>query len=291
MVVSMTGFGRGRIETEQVAVTVEIKTVNHRFCEFNIRIPNQLAKIETHLKKTLTTYIKRGRVEVHVTLEGQATTKRGIQVDWDLLDQYVRYINEIKDRYGLSGEVNLHELIGRPDLILIEEKDEENEEIETLVLQAAVQATEGVVQMRLQEGKALEADVKANILHIKEHSQVVRNLAQLVVEQYRERLSKKMVEFVGGQVDETRILTEVALFADKADINEELTRLESHIEQFLKILLLQEPIGRKLEFLIQEMNREINTIGSKANDSKIAMEVVEMKSFLEKVKEQVQNIE
>jgi uncharacterized protein (TIGR00255 family) len=291
MVVSMTGFGRGSVEAEQVGVTVEIKTVNHRFCEFHIRMPNQLLKIEANLKKSLANHIKRGRVEVYVTLGGQAAVNRGVKIDWELLNQYFSYITEVKNKFDLSGEVTLSELVNRPELIQIEEKDTENEFLETLVLQAVSLATDELVQMRIREGKALELDVKGNIERLQARSQHIREFAPIVVEQYRERLLKKMDEFVGGQLEETRILTEVAIFADKADINEELTRLESHIEQFFKILQLKEPIGRKLDFLVQEMNREINTIGSKANDSKIAMEVVEMKSLLEKVKEQVQNIE
>jgi uncharacterized protein (TIGR00255 family) len=291
MVVSMTGFGRGTVEVEQVGVTVEIKSVNHRFCEFHIRMPNQLLKIEANLKKSLANHIKRGRVEVYVTLGGQAVVNRGVKIDWELLDQYFSYITEVKDKFGLSGEVTLSELVNRPELIQIEEKDAENEILENLVLEALSLATNELVQMRIREGKALELDVKGNIERLQARSQQVRQFAPIVVEQYRDRLTKKMDEFVGGQLEETRILTEVAIFADKADINEELTRLESHIEQFYKILQLNEPVGRKLDFLVQEMNREINTIGSKANDSKIAMEVVEMKSLLEKVKEQVQNIE
>ncbi|MBY0097636.1 YicC/YloC family endoribonuclease [Mesobacillus maritimus] len=291
MVVSMTGFGRGTVETEQLGVTVEIKSVNHRFCEFHIRMPNQLLKIEANLKKSLATHIKRGRVEVYVTLDGQAAINRGVKIDWELLDQYFRYITEVKDKYGLSGEVTLGELVNRPELIQIEEKNTENEFLESLVLKALSLAIDELVQMRIREGKALELDVKGNIERLQARSHKVRQFAPIVVEQFRDRLTKKMDEFVGGQLEETRILTEVAIFADKADINEELTRLESHIKQFLTILQLTEPIGRKLDFLVQEMNREINTIGSKANDSKIAMEVVEMKSLLEKVKEQVQNIE
>jgi uncharacterized protein (TIGR00255 family) len=272
-------------------VTVEIKSVNHRFCEFHIRMPNQLLKIEANLKKSLATHIKRGRVEVYVTLDGQAAVNRGVKIDWELLNQYFRYITEVKDKYGLSGEVTLSELVNRPELIQIEEKDTENEFLESLVLKALSLAIDELVQMRISEGKALELDVKGNIERLQARSHKVRHFAPIVVEQFRDRLTKRMDEFVGGQIEETRILTEVAIFADKADINEELTRLDSHIEQFLTILQLTEPIGRKLDFLVQEMNREINTIGSKANDSKIAMEVVEMKSLLEKVKEQVQNIE
>ncbi|TCN25675.1 YicC/YloC family endoribonuclease [Mesobacillus foraminis] len=291
MVVSMTGFGRSRADSDRYGVTVEIKTVNHRFCEFHIRMPRQLMNLEDKIKKGIAKYIQRGRVEVYVTLEGQGTATRSVQVDWDLLDQYIQYISDIKEKYGLTGELSLQELVSREELIQIEEKESDNEELESLVLEVIMQAAAEARKMRDREGLALETDLKGNINGLKDRIDQVRQLAPLVVEQYRERLSKRMADFINGDVDESRILTEVAVFADKADINEELTRLESHIGQFYKILLLQEPVGRKLDFLVQEMNREVNTIGSKANDSKIAMEVVEMKSLLEKVKEQVQNIE
>ncbi len=291
MVVSMTGFGRSRADSDRYGVTVEIKTVNHRFCEFHIRMPRQLMNLEDKIKKGIAKYIQRGRVEVYVTLEGQGTATRSVQVDWDLLDQYIQYISDIKEKFGLTGELSLQELVSREELIQIEEKESDNEELESLVLEVIMQAAAEARKMRDREGLALETDLKGNINGLKDRIGQVRQLAPLVVEQYRERLSKRMADFINGDVDESRILTEVAVFADKADINEELTRLESHIGQFYKILLLQEPVGRKLDFLIQEMNREVNTIGSKANDSKIAMEVVEMKSLLEKVKEQVQNIE
>ncbi|MBT2756072.1 YicC family protein [Mesobacillus foraminis] len=291
MVVSMTGFGRSRADSDRYGVTVEIKTVNHRFCEFHIRMPRQLMNLEDKIKKGIAKYIQRGRVEVYVTLEGQGTATRSVQVDWDLLDQYIQYISDIKEKYGLTGELSLQELVSREELIQIEEKESDNEELESLVLEVIMQAAAEARKMRDREGLALETDLKGNINGLKDRIDLVRQLAPLVVEQYRERLSKRMADFINGDVDESRILSEVAVFADKADINEELTRLESHIGQFYKILLLQEPVGRKLDFLVQEMNREVNTIGSKANDSKIAMEVVEMKSLLEKVKEQVQNIE
>jgi uncharacterized protein (TIGR00255 family) len=254
-------------------------------------MPRQLLKLEDKIKKSIGKYIKRGRVEVYVTLEGQGNVTRGVQIDWDLLEQYFQYISDIKEKYALTGELTLQELVSREELIQIEEKEAENEELESLVLRVIMQAAEEARKMRGREGLALEADLKDNINALKERIDQVQQLAPLVVAQYRERLSKRMSDFIGGEMDESRILTEVAIFADKADINEELTRLESHIGQFYKILLLQEPVGRKLDFLVQEMNREVNTIGSKANDSKIAMEVVEMKSLLEKVKEQVQNVE
>jgi uncharacterized protein (TIGR00255 family) len=291
VVVSMTGFGRSKTEADRFSVNVEVKTVNHRFCEFHIRMPRQLLKIEDKIKKKLGEQIKRGRVEVFVTLEGEGIVNRSVHIDWQAMDEYVQHIAEIKNRYGVTGEIGLQDLLHREEIILFEEKETENNLLESLVLAAAEEAADQLVKMRIQEGVALEMDVSENIQLLKTHLHTVKLCAPDVVQQYRDRLTKKMAELVAVQAGEDRILTEVAFFADKADINEEITRLESHISQFLQILSVDEPLGRKLDFLLQEMNREVNTIGSKANDSRIAREVVEMKSLLEKVKEQVQNIE
>lgn len=291
MIVSMTGFGRSKKESDRLSVTVELKTVNHRFCEFYFRMPRQLLKIEDKLKKKLGDHILRGRVEVFVTLSGEAVVNRKVQIDWSLLDQYYQYITSINQKYGLDQQISLNELIAREEIISIEESDEENGELEVLVLEAVEEAALGLKAMRKTEGEALARDISENLTQIKQRVNGLRELTPRVVNQYQERLTKRMQDFLAGQIDEARILTEVAVFAEKADISEELTRLDSHIQQFQKIILLKEPVGRKLDFLVQEMNREVNTIGSKANDSTIASEVVEMKSLLEKIKEQVQNIE
>lgn len=287
----MTGFGRSKKESERCSITVEVKTVNHRFCEFNFRMPRQLLKIEDKLKKKLSEHILRGRVEVFVTLSGEAITNRKVHIDWALLDEYYQYINSIKQKYGLTDTISLKELVAREEMISIEEYEEENDELESLVISAVEDAVLGLKQMRQVEGEALQQDISDHISQMKNRLIQLKEYTPVVVSQYKERLTKRMQEFLAGQIDDVRILTEVAIFAEKVDINEELKRLNSHIQQFEKILLLDEPVGRKLDFLVQEMNREVNTIGSKSNDSSIAAEVVEMKSLIEKIKEQVQNIE
>lgn len=291
VVVSMTGFGRSRAESDRFGVTVEVKTVNHRFCEYHIRMPRQLLKIEDKLKRKLGEYIKRGRVEVFVTIEGEAIVNRKVQIDWKLLEEYYQYITDIKEKYLIQEPVSLNSLINKDEIITIEEVEAENDELEGLVLTAAEEAGASLYKMRLSEGLALEKDILQNLHKIDQNIVVLREAAPSVVQQYKDRLTKRMADYLDGQIDEARIVTEVAIFADKVDINEELIRLKSHIVQFNQTLQLAEPIGRKLDFLVQEMNREVNTIGSKANDSTIAKEVVEMKSLLEKIKEQVQNIE
>ena len=291
MVISMTGFGRGKTESRSYSVNVEVKTVNHRFCEMNIRMPRQLLKIEDKIKKKLNQHIRRGRVEVYVSLDGEGAVTRKVHVDWKLIDEYYQFIKEARSKYEIEGNVSLQDLLNRTDLIHIEESEAGNEDLENLVLAATEKAVILLKQMRMAEGEEIKKDLIAIISQLEAIVFELQKFAPLVVQSYKDRLTKRMLEFVNGQLDENRILTEIAVFADKADINEEMTRLKSHIQQFLQTLTDQEPIGRKLDFLVQEMNREANTIGSKANDSNIAKMVVEMKSLLEKLKEQVQNIE
>ncbi len=291
MVISMTGFGRSKQTKDLLSVSVEVKTVNHRFTEFNIRMPRQFNKIEDKIKKKLSTSIHRGRVEVFVTIDGEGMMDRKVLVDWDLLDQYVRSIEKIKQKYSLEDRFSLQDLLMSEEIIHFEEAETGNEDLENLVLKAIEEAALSLKEMREIEGKALENDIRKQLINLQEVVVKLTEVAPTVVKLYKDRLTKRIQEFVDGGFDESRILTEVAIFADKVDINEELTRLNSHLEQFDHILTLSDPIGRKLDFLLQEMNREVNTIGSKANDSHMAKEVVEMKSILEKMKEQVQNIE
>ncbi|MBT2735477.1 YicC/YloC family endoribonuclease [Neobacillus sp. C211] len=291
MVISMTGFGRAKTESDCFSVNVEVKTVNHRFCEMNIRMPRQLLKIEDRMKKKLNQYIRRGRVEVYVSLEGEGVVTRKVIVDWKLLDEYYQFIKQAREKYDVEGTLTLQNLLSRSELLHIEESEAGNEELDNLVLAATEEAAKFLTQMRMAEGEELKKDLLAILSQLESHVFELQKFAPLVVQSFKERLTKRMEEFVNGQLDETRILTEVAVFADKADINEEVTRLKSHFQQFLQTLESMEPIGRKLDFIVQEMNREANTIGSKANDSNIAKKVVDIKSLLEKLKEQVQNIE
>lgn len=291
MIVSMTGFGRSNVELGDLTITVEVKSVNHRFSEFNIRMPRQLLVIEDKIKKKISELVTRGRVEVFITLAGTGHISSKVTVDWQLLDEYVSSIKAIQEKYQIDKMISLQDILTREDIITIDEDGTGNEELESVVLSAALEATKQLHMMRINEGKVLEEDIHTQLTALEKKVKNLREYAPKVVLHYTERLHKRMEEFANGVIDESRIVNEVAIFADKADINEELTRLQSHIEQFHKIMKMNEPVGRKLDFLLQEMNREVNTIGSKANDSNVAREVVEMKSLLEKMKEQVQNIE
>lgn len=292
MIVSMTGFGRGKKEGENVRVTVEMKSVNHRFCEISIRMPRQWMMFEDKIKRVITEHIARGRVEVFVTIEGEQLVERTLHVDWQLVDAYYRMLTDVRSRFHLKDDVSLRDVVHMlSDAVEMTEQPLQNDALLSLLLEATKEAVEQLKYMREQEGKALLADMLTQLETIEKSARCIEQLAPTVVASYRDRIHKRMHEFVQGIVDEQRLLTEVALFAEKVDINEELKRIYSHIEQFRRIVSEGGSVGRKLDFLVQELHRETNTIGAKANDSHIASEVVNMKSALEKIKEQVQNVE
>jgi uncharacterized protein (TIGR00255 family) len=291
MVVSMTGFGRSKIDSGLHTITVEMKSVNHRFHECTIRLPRQLMKLEDKIKKQVSGFIKRGKVDIFITITGEGLVHRNLHIDWKLIRDYYQLVHEINDHFSLKGEIELNQLLSREEFITIDELEEENVELDRLVLQAVAQAANELKDMRMKEGEALKEDFLTHLNHFKQKVSELNSFAPHVVTQYREKLRKKMMEYSDGAIDDTRLLNEVAIMADKSDITEELTRLNSHILYFLSALNSGEPVGRKLDFMIQEMNREVNTIGSKANDSRITALVVELKSTLEKLREQVQNVE
>ncbi len=291
MVVSMTGFGRSKVDSEQHTVTVEMKSVNHRFSECYIRMPRQLMKIEDKIKKQVSHNVKRGKVDVFITITGEGLVHKNLHIDWKLIQDYYQLVNKVKETYSLKDEVRLSHLLNREEFVLIEEMEGENEELQHLVLKAVDQASTDLREMRKKEGELLKKDFLTHLNHFENSVLELTKHAPEVVKQYRERLRKRIIEYNETSFDESRLLTEVAIFADKSDITEELTRLESHIQYFHDTLTGEGPVGRKLDFMIQEMNREVNTIGSKANDSFIATIVVELKSTLEKLREQVQNVE
>lgn len=287
----MTGYGRGARELDNVKVIVEIKTVNHRFFECSFRMPRQLLVLEDKMKKMMHTYIHRGRAEVYVTVEGEGLIHRRLQLDWKLLQQFMEEMDKVNEAYSLNQKPTLKEITAIENIISVEEFQTNDNIIEELIIDSLQDACNTLKGMREVEGAELKKDLHIQMKNIWMATEKIREISPNVLNSYKERLQQKMVEYTNGFIDETRLLNEVAIFADKADINEEITRLQSHVNQFEKTMDEHGPIGRKLDFIVQEMNREVNTIGSKANDATIASIVVEMKSSLEKMKEQVQNIE
>lgn len=293
MIVSMTGFGYAQSQINQLSVTVEMKSVNHRFCEISIRMPRQLSIIEDKIKKVIGQYVGRGRIEVFITIEGEGLSTRSLHIDWSLVDRYYESLKQAKEKYSLKDEITLDQLFRVNDIISINEEETENEQLKEIVLDVIKNAATELKQMRINEGEKLFTDITAYLKDIEKCTNSIAQLAPIVIEQFREKITRRVNEYINGVVEEDRLLAEVSLYAEKIDISEELTRIKSHIQQFLDTLRNDENqvVGRKLDFLIQEMNREINTIGAKGNDSAIARQVVEVKSLLEKIKEQVQNIE
>ena len=291
MMKSMTGFGRATKHYHHSTLHIEIKSVNHRFSDQIIRMPKQFLYLEDQIKKIISNYLHRGRVEVFVTLEDEEKKGQEIIVDWPLLDQYYQLFHQLKDKYSIKEPVSLRDLLNQEECFQIAERELDMEELSEILLATVKEAVVQLNNMRAVEGMELYKDLETNLKQTEKWVKQLQSLAPEVITQYREKLKTRIESYLPESIDEARLITEVAIFADKADINEELVRLHSHIRQFYQIMEEQSPIGRKLDFLLQEMNREINTIGSKANSAAIGSIVVEMKSCLEKMKEQIQNIE
>lgn len=289
----MTGFGRAVLEDEQYSITTEIRSVNHRFSEIQVRLPRQLSIIEDKIKRCINEYINRGKVDVWISIDGKRGIERELQVDWSLMDQYVSAQQELNERYKIEETIRYSQLLTMPDIVSIKEKDRVSDRFAKQVIDSVENASIQLSKMREEEGKHLNQDLSDRLDNMEGILKEVEKFAPEVQEIYRDRLYKRIKDLTDNhvEVDDTRILTEVALFADKSNIDEELIRLKSHVHQFRDILKESGAIGRKLDFLVQEMNRESNTIGSKANDYSISRNVVQLKSEIEKIKEQVQNIE
>lgn len=292
MIRSMTGYGRGQQLLHGRSITVEIRSVNHRYFEFSCRTPRGCAFLEDRLKRTLQQVISRGKVEVSLTLQTVESRGGAVAVDHALAGQYLTALRALAAEYGLTDDLTLSTVARLPDLFTVCRGEEDEEELAADVLSVLQEALDRFVAMREAEGERLRADVLSRLFTLEEHLAFVEERSPQTVAEYRARLTAKLNELLGGAVsDEARILTEAAIVADRLAVDEETVRLHSHIAQLRGILDCAEPVGRKLDFLVQEMNRETNTIGSKCSDTAIAGHVVEMKSEIEKIREQIQNIE
>jgi uncharacterized protein (TIGR00255 family) len=291
MTLSMTGFGRSVKGNESIRVTVEIKSVNHRYLETLIRMPKQFLIIEDKIKKVVQSKLNRGRIEGYISVEGQGLMKKNIQIDWDLLDQLADAWVQVKTKINSNEELRVNDLIRFQDVITVNEVDNSEDIVTCLILDAVEEAVCNLENMRCLEGEQLKLDILNNLASIEESVKIIAEISNKYPEKIRDKTLKKLKDILEGQLDEQRIYMEVAILAEKSDVAEEISRLSSHFIQFRNELESHEPIGRKLDFIVQEMNRECNTIGSKVNDMEITKLVIEMKSRLEKVREQVQNIE
>lgn len=294
MISSMTGFGRGEVSSENLSVRVEIKSVNHRFIDISVRMPKKYMALEERIKKLLRSSVSRGYLEVYCNIEDGTAKKRSIKVDKDLAVAYHQSLRELGQTLDLPADFGLLDIAQLPGVLASEEPEADLEDLWVSLEQALTMAVTGLVRMRLAEAVSLAADLLCRVNNIRKMLVVISERSPLVLEECQERLSQRAKEWrqdLGIEVDPARLAAEVVLFADKSNITEELVRLESHLLQFERSIQFSDPVGRKLDFLIQEMHREINTIGSKASDLVIGQEVVAIKSEIEKLREQVQNIE
>lgn len=289
---SMTGYGRSEMNVEGMEISVEIKSVNHRFADYNIRVPRYYGFMEEAVKKHLQQYISRGKVDVYVSISDKNDDSKVITLNSALAEGYINAMRELVEKYGVKDDISAASLSRFSDIFDVEYKEEDEETIFGRVVPVLEAATEQFISMRKREGEKLTEDMLMRKGIIEEKLAKVEQLAPNTVDDYKEKLEARIAELMDGiTIDESRVMTEIAIFADKLCVTEETVRLHSHLKEFEHILSQDEAAGRRLDFLLQEMNREVNTMGSKCNDLEIGRCVVDMKTELEKIREQLQNLE
>ncbi len=292
MIKSMTGYGKSEQTIDSLNVTVEIKSVNHRYFEFSARVPREYGFLEEKLKKYCNSLITRGKVECYVSVEDLEEREMEVNVNETLAAGYVKALKELSERFGLKDDISAVTLSRYPDVITLHKASEDEERIWNAVKTVAETAVSKFIEMRETEGSKLRGDILSRADYIIECVEFIEGRSPETVREYNEKLKQRMKELLGdAAVDEQRLLNEAAIYADKIAVDEETVRLRSHISQLREFMNSSEAIGRKLDFLVQEINREANTIGSKAQDVDIAKKVIAIKAEIEKIREQVQNIE
>lgn len=294
MIKSMTGFGRGEYTDGKRNIIVEIKSVNHRYSDISVKMPRRYGFAEDKIKNTVKEKLSRGKIDVSIIVENITENDVNIKLNAMLAKQYVDNLKELKETFGVEGDITLQFLAGLPDVMKAIPDVEDEEEITKAILIPVAEAAANLEAMRAIEGQKLGEDLIAKGENIKEILDKIAEKAPTVAAAHTEKLRERITELLGSsvQIPEDRILVEAAIFADKCAIDEEITRLNSHLIQLKDIIsTAKQPVGKKLDFLVQEMNREANTIGSKSNDIEITGHMLDIKSEIEKIREQVQNIE
>lgn len=293
MIRSMTGFGRGEHRDELHNLKIEIKAVNHRYNDITVKMPRHISYLEEKVKKIIKEEINRGKIDCYINLEYINQSPTEIKVDIELAKSYKLALEELSNELNLKDDIKLNNILNISDIIKTERKELDEDTIWNSLKEALDIALRDIMTMKTAEGESLKEDMTMRLKFIEKIILNIEKRSPVVVEEYRDKLHERIKSLLDKDVniDEDRIAYEVVFFADKSNIDEEIVRLKSHISQFMNILEESDAIGRKLDFLIQEMNREINTIGSKANDMMISQDVVEVKAEIEKIREQVQNVE
>lgn len=292
MLKSMTGYGRKEIIAGGKKINVEIKSVNHRYSDFNIKYPRNYAYLEDRIKKAASECIERGKVDIFLNMENYETTDEEITINEAVAKNYIEALEKLRDTFSLKDDITVMAVARNSDVFTVTHVDEDEEEVWSNVKTALDGALDAFIEMRSREGERIQRDLEQRVEYMKTLVKKIDERSPETVNEYQNRLYAKIKEVLEDrEIDESRVLTEVAIYADKVAVNEETVRLMSHFEEFYNIIGSGEAAGRKLDFLIQEINRETNTIGSKASDIDIAKIVVELKGEIEKLREQVQNIE
>ena len=292
MIKSMTGYGRANIEENLRKYQVEIKSINHKYLDISVKMPKQISYLEESIKKEISSKIKRGKIDVFINFENDSNEGRKIKINTELAKMYIKELKELAQKEDILADIQVNEIAKYPDVLEIQ-NDQEDETIEQELIKTVEQATEKLIQMRSIEGNKMAEDILIRLNQIDEKVKEISKLSTGLIEEYVVKLEERIKQLLKEEqdIDKNRLAQEVVIFADKCSIEEEVTRLNSHISQFKELLSSDEPIGKKLDFIIQEMNRETNTIGSKANNLNITNGVIEIKTQIENIREQVQNIE
>jgi len=292
MIKSMTGYGRFEHVDENRKIIIDLRSVNHRYCDITVKVPRAYSYLEDKIKEYVASNISRGKVEVFLYIENYTSNDKVVTVDHVLAENYYSVLKELKETYDLRNDVGISDLARFSDIFVTRQQDEDKDKAWEMVKTCLAPAVDDFVAMRVREGERLKENLLERARAIKGLVAQIAERSPEMLKEYEARLRARIDELLGDfKADEGRILTEVGVMADKVCVDEELVRLNSHFEELEKILALSEPVGRKLDFLVQEINRETNTIGSKANDFGLAKCVVEIKSEIEKLREQIQNIE
>ena len=289
---SMTGFGRSEVSDEYRKITVEMKSVNHRYLDVNIKMPKKLNFFDASIRNLLKEYMQRGKVDIFITYEDTSDNNVNVSYHHEIAAEYLKYLRQMSQEFGIDDDIRVSTLSRYPEIFTLDDVEIDEEGIWKLLEKAVREACEGFVETRIKEGENLRTDLISKLNGMLEVVDFIEERSPQIITEYRENLKNRVSEMLAdSKIDESRILTEVTIFADKICVDEELVRLRSHIETVKNTLMGGGGIGRKLDFLAQEMNREANTILSKANDLEVSNRGIELKTEIEKIREQIQNIE
>ena len=291
MIKSMTGYGKGNISENLRNYQVEIKSVNHRYLDISVKMPRVLSYLEEDVKKVISSKVKRGKIDVFITFENSSTEGKEIKINNEIAKMYINQLKQLAGEENILANIEVTEISKYPDVLSIQ-NTQDDEQIKKELIEATTIATDKLVQMRQVEGSKMAEDLLKRIEKTNQKIEKISELSTGLIEEYVVKLENRIKEILKNQeIDESRLAQEVVIYADKCSIEEEVTRLKSHISQFKELINSDDAVGKKLDFIIQEMNRETNTIGSKANNLEITNGVIDIKTEIENIREQVQNIE